>query len=149
MSHRSRTLNNVCMPPMRHHCHMEYSPEYFNVDEATYAPHHHCIPKHCASMYYNTSNSISPSLDDAEKTLFDMTDCKSNFSQIHIAPKPSFGDKPAYSKKITSRRKYNEIDRCYACDFPGCSKSYGKVSHLNAHRDTKKHGPRVSIYDFE
>lgn len=31
------------------------------------------------------------------------------------------------------RRRYNQILRKYMCSFPGCSKSYGSLNHLNTH----------------
>ncbi|KAI5968931.1 hypothetical protein KGF57_000046 [Candida theae] len=47
------------------------------------------------------------------------------------------------------RRRYNQIVRKYPCSFPGCSKSYGSLNHLNTHIVSKKHGPRKSKLDFQ
>lgn len=46
------------------------------------------------------------------------------------------------------RRRYYQINRKYNCTFPGCSKSYGLLNHLNTHIVTKKHGQRKSKADF-
>lgn len=42
------------------------------------------------------------------------------------------------------RRRYDEIERLYACNWPGCQKSYGTLNHLNAHVAMQKHGPKRS-----
>ena len=42
------------------------------------------------------------------------------------------------------RRRYDEIERLYACSWHGCSKSYGTLNHLNAHVTMQKHGPKRS-----
>lgn len=47
------------------------------------------------------------------------------------------------------RRRYNQIVRHYSCSYPGCSKSYGSLNHLNTHIVTKKHGQRKSKSDFQ
>ncbi|KAI0244850.1 hypothetical protein L0F63_001015 [Massospora cicadina] len=40
------------------------------------------------------------------------------------------------------RRRYNEIERHYCCKYPGCTKSYGTLNHLNDHIQLQSHGPR-------
>ena len=52
-----------------------------------------------------------------------------------------------FSKR--QRRKHTEMERIYDCDFEGCDKAYESISHLNTHREKKKHGDKKSIYDFE
>lgn len=47
------------------------------------------------------------------------------------------------------RRRYNQIVRKYMCSFPGCTKSYGSLNHLNTHIVSKKHGQRKSKADFQ
>lgn len=47
------------------------------------------------------------------------------------------------------RRRYNQIERRYACSYPGCTKSYGLLNHLNTHIVTKKHGSRKAKADFQ
>lgn len=47
------------------------------------------------------------------------------------------------------RRRYYQIYRKYSCLFPGCTKSYGLLNHLNTHIVTKKHGLRKSKADFK
>ncbi|KAI5478946.1 zinc finger, C2H4-type domain containing protein [Pseudohyphozyma bogoriensis] len=40
------------------------------------------------------------------------------------------------------RRRYDEIERLYDCNYPGCTKAYGTLNHLNSHKTMQKHGPR-------
>lgn len=47
---------------------------------------------------------------------------------------------PAPKKR--SRRRYDEIERIYACEWRGCDKAYGTLNHLNAHVAMQKHGPK-------
>lgn len=46
---------------------------------------------------------------------------------------------PGATQKKRPRRKYHEIERLYPCSYPGCSKSYGTLNHLNAHVAMQKH----------
>lgn len=36
----------------------------------------------------------------------------------------------------------NQIERLYSCSYPGCTKAYGTLNHLNAHITMQKHGPK-------
>lgn len=40
------------------------------------------------------------------------------------------------------RRRFDEIERLYTCDYPGCTKAYGTLNHLNSHKTMQKHGPK-------
>lgn len=35
-----------------------------------------------------------------------------------------------------------QIERLYECNYPGCTKGYGTLNHLNAHITMQKHGPK-------
>ncbi len=57
----------------------------------------------------------------------------------------SSDDSYSSAKKPKRRRRLSsQINRRYQCDFPGCQKSYEKVSHLNTHRLHKGHGQKLS-----
>lgn len=56
----------------------------------------------------------------------------------------SFVAIPGTNQKKRPRRRYDEIERLYHCNWPGCTKSYGTLNHLNAHVSMQKH---VSIID--
>lgn len=53
----------------------------------------------------------------------------------------SFVSLPGTPKK-RARRRYDEIERMYGCNYPGCTKAYGTLNHLNAHISMQKHGPK-------
>lgn len=48
---------------------------------------------------------------------------------------------PSQPKK-RPRRRFEEIERLYNCNYPGCNKAYGTLNHLNAHVSMQKHGPK-------
>lgn len=43
------------------------------------------------------------------------------------------------------RKKFNEVERLYACTYLDCTKAYGTLNHLNAHVTMQGH---VSCYAF-
>jgi len=53
------------------------------------------------------------------------------------------------ASKKRPRRRYDEIERLYSCSWPGCTKSYGTLNHLNAHVAMQKHGPKRSPSEFK
>jgi len=40
------------------------------------------------------------------------------------------------------RRKFEEVERNYVCNFEQCGKAYGTLNHLNAHVLSQNHGPK-------
>lgn len=62
-------------------------------------------------------------------------------------PAPQYG--PSGQKSRRFRRRFYQINRKYGCLWPGCTKSYGSLNHLNTHIVTKKHGQRKSKADFD
>ena len=42
----------------------------------------------------------------------------------------SFVVLPGINTKKRPRRRYDEIERHYACNYPGCTKSYGTLNHI-------------------
>ncbi|ORX57606.1 hypothetical protein DM01DRAFT_1382122 [Hesseltinella vesiculosa] len=61
----------------------------------------------------------------------------------------SFVSLPGNNQKKRPRRKYDEVDRLYHCNFLGCSKSYGTLNHLNAHICMQNHGPKRHPSEFK
>lgn len=51
--------------------------------------------------------------------------------------------------KKRPRRRYDEIERLYPCNWAGCQKSYGTLNHLNAHVAMQKHGSKRSPGEFK
>ncbi|KAM9896832.1 hypothetical protein OXX79_007249 [Metschnikowia pulcherrima] len=63
------------------------------------------------------------------------------------APQATVATEPPKARRF--RRRYYQIYRKYTCSYPGCTKSYGSLNHLNTHIVTKKHGKRKCKMDFE
>ncbi|KAF7723375.1 hypothetical protein EC973_002074 [Apophysomyces ossiformis] len=61
----------------------------------------------------------------------------------------SFVAIPGTNQKKRPRRRYDEIERLYHCNWPGCTKSYGTLNHLNAHVSMQKHGPKRHPSEFK
>jgi hypothetical protein len=67
-------------------------------------------------------------------------------------PAPAYGGPPASRQRSSShanpeyvkrpRRRAEEVDRKYACNYPGCDKAYGALNHLNTHVRNTNHGPK-------
>jgi hypothetical protein len=51
----------------------------------------------------------------------------------------SFVAIPGTNQRKRPRRRYDEIERLYHCNWPGCTKAYGTLNHLNAHVSMQKH----------
>lgn len=69
--------------------------------------------------------------------------------EISYYPMHSYPEYPDHRRGRRFRRRYNQILRKYMCSFPGCTKSYGSLNHLNTHIFSKKHGQRKSKADFQ
>ncbi|EJD07300.1 uncharacterized protein FOMMEDRAFT_69606, partial [Fomitiporia mediterranea MF3/22] len=61
----------------------------------------------------------------------------------------SFVSLPGNTVRKRPRRRYDEIERLYSCNFPGCTKAYGTLNHLNAHVNMQKHGPKRHPNEFK
>ncbi|KAF9416733.1 hypothetical protein BGZ94_010150 [Podila epigama] len=51
--------------------------------------------------------------------------------------------------KKRPRRRFDEIERLYVCNWGECEKSYGTLNHLNAHVSMQKHGPKRDPIEFK
>lgn len=51
----------------------------------------------------------------------------------------SFVAIPGTNQRKRPRRRYDEIERLYHCNWPGCTKAYGTLNHLNAHVSMQQH----------
>ncbi|OCH96260.1 hypothetical protein OBBRIDRAFT_718876, partial [Obba rivulosa] len=61
----------------------------------------------------------------------------------------SFVSLPGNAVKKRPRRRYDEIERLYQCNWPNCTKAYGTLNHLNAHVTMQKHGSKRSPGEFK
>lgn len=56
---------------------------------------------------------------------------------------------PAPTQRKRPRRRFEEIERLYGCIYPGCTKAYGTLNHLNAHVLMQKHGKKRLPEEFK
>ncbi|EJD41129.1 hypothetical protein AURDEDRAFT_69089 [Auricularia subglabra TFB-10046 SS5] len=56
---------------------------------------------------------------------------------------------PGNAVRKRPRRRYDEIERLYPCNWPNCNKSYGTLNHLNAHVTMQRHGEKRSPNEFK
>ncbi|KAI8148425.1 hypothetical protein BJV82DRAFT_474218, partial [Fennellomyces sp. T-0311] len=61
----------------------------------------------------------------------------------------SFVAIPGNNQKKRPRRRYDEIERLYHCNWPNCTKAYGTLNHLNAHVSMQKHGAKRHPAEFK
>lgn len=61
----------------------------------------------------------------------------------------SFVPAPNNQQNKRPRRRYEEIERIYDCNFPGCTKAYGTLNHLNAHVAMQNHGKKRTPEEFK
>lgn len=56
---------------------------------------------------------------------------------------------PAMRPKKRKRKKYNEVERFYKCNYKNCTKAYGTLNHLNCHIMLQKHGKKRLPSEFK
>lgn len=56
---------------------------------------------------------------------------------------------PTQQQQKRPRRRYEEIERIYQCNWESCNKAYGTLNHLNAHVTMQKHGPKRTPEEFK
>ncbi|KAK4514215.1 uncharacterized protein ATC70_001803 [Mucor velutinosus] len=61
----------------------------------------------------------------------------------------SFVAIPGTNQRKRPRRRYDEIERLYHCNWLGCTKAYGTLNHLNAHVSMQQHGPKRHPTEFK
>src|SRR2546430_1173311 len=62
---------------------------------------------------------------------------------IHFAPQNES------EIKKRRRRRADEVERLYQCNWPGCEKSYGTLNHLNTHVRNAAHGNKREPKEFQ
>ncbi|KAG0761909.1 hypothetical protein G6F63_006636 [Rhizopus arrhizus] len=92
-------------------------------------------------------NLISSSLTDPQQLMIRQR--QESVSSSSSDKVYSFVAIPGTNQKKRPRRRYDEIERLYHCNFPGCTKSYGTLNHLNAHVSMQQHGPKRQPSEFK
>lgn len=94
-----------------------------------------------------TNHIASPKIENLLNPIDGSISSGSSTTTTTATPTPTTSrGKPPVKKR--TRRKFQDIERYYVCDFPNCGKSYGALTHLNEHRVIQKHGPRLKLEDF-
>ncbi|KAI8339274.1 hypothetical protein BC941DRAFT_349994 [Chlamydoabsidia padenii] len=95
----------------------------------------------------STASYLSSALETRQRQDSISSTCSSSSS---ISDKPfSFVPLPGMKQKKRPRRKYDEIERLYHCNFNDCKKSYGTLNHLNSHIFMQEHGSKRSPSEFK
>jgi len=91
------------------------------------SPSHHSSPQqHSSATWLHNGELIQ-----GDATLG--ADGKTSYSFVPIS---------GVNSKKRPRRRFDEIERLYVCNWQDCEKSYGTLNHLNAHVNMQKHGPK-------
>ena len=84
--------------------------------------------------------TMPPSFIDTRHTRESSVSSNSSDSKVY-----SFVAIPGTNQRKRPRRRYDEIERLYHCNWAGCTKAYGTLNHLNAHVSMQQH---VSFFLF-
>ncbi|KAL1916602.1 uncharacterized protein VTP21DRAFT_5793 [Calcarisporiella thermophila] len=75
--------------------------------------------------------------------------CSSETDNEQLQKQWTFISLPGINIRKRPRRKFEEIERNYACNWPGCTKAYGTLNHLNAHIHMQGHGEKRHPSEFK
>ncbi|KAF9909085.1 hypothetical protein EC991_009146 [Linnemannia zychae] len=79
----------------------------------------------------------------------DGTDMSSLDGSVNGSKVYSFVPLSGVNSKKRPRRRFDEIERLYVCNWGECEKAYGTLNHLNAHVHMQKHGPKRLPAEFK
>ncbi|KDQ13052.1 hypothetical protein BOTBODRAFT_56353 [Botryobasidium botryosum FD-172 SS1] len=115
-------------------------------DHATSSPIHSTL-----SAESSTSSPPISTLPAHQPTRQDLSSPPSEIQSPPVTQSKtySFVSLPGNQVKKRPRRRYDEIERLYSCNFGDCSKAYGTLNHLNAHVSMQRHGPKRSPTEFK
>jgi hypothetical protein len=90
----------------------------------------------------STQASSSGIIDQLTSTTSTQVQVSADDTKHHQEKQYSFIALPGSHVRKRPRRRYDEIERLYECNWPGCTKAYGTLNHLNAHVHMQKHGSK-------
>ncbi|EGG08134.1 uncharacterized protein MELLADRAFT_71473 [Melampsora larici-populina 98AG31] len=107
--------------------------------------HHHSLPRLSIDSITSNLSSSSP-----------VTSSSNSLETVHpLLPHqlPRHDSQPYQfnlgAPRKRARRRFDEVERLYDCNYPGCTKGYGTLNHLNAHIAMQKHGPKRLPQEFK
>lgn len=123
------------------------SPGLGYVDSLALQPHHvhgqsasgayHSHPAGVAQHHQQHQRAMNPAGWSQDGTDMSSLDGSVNGSKVY-----SFVPLSGVNSKKRPRRRFDEIERLYVCNWGECEKAYGTLNHLNAHVHMQKHGPK-------
>jgi hypothetical protein len=119
------------------------SPGLGYVDSLALQPHHssgayHSHPAGSAQHHHHQQQrAMNPAGWSQDGTDMSSLDSCVNGSKVY-----SFVPLSGVNSKKRPRRRFDEIERLYVCNWGECEKAYGTLNHLNAHVHMQKHGPK-------
>ena len=96
-----------------------------------------------------TTSGMAP--EDTHRNIFPPPDgCIRPSDSLLLPPSQSSREKPDRVKR--PRRRADQVERVYRCNWPDCDKAYGALNHLNTHVRNAEHGakrvPRGSVHSY-
>jgi hypothetical protein len=95
-------------------------------------------PQQHVDLYNNNMPNTTMSMMERQR--------QSSVSSSNSDKVYSFVAIPGTNHKKRPRRRYDEIERLYHCNWPGCTKSYGTLNHLNAHVSMQQHVNNLYLF---
>ncbi|KAG0220208.1 hypothetical protein BGX33_005568 [Mortierella sp. NVP41] len=128
------------------------SPPLGYVDSLALQPHHvhgqpatsyHSHPAGSA-QHHQQQRAMNPAGWSQDGADMSSLDGSVNGSKVY-----SFVPLSGVNSKKRPRRRFDEIERLYVCNWGECEKAYGTLNHLNAHVHMQKHGPKRLPAEFK
>lgn len=110
--------------------------------------HHHSLPRLSIDSITSTHLSSSSPVTSSATSLETVHQLLPHHIPRHDSQPYHFNLLPGAPRK-RARRRFDEVERLYDCNYPGCTKGYGTLNHLNAHIAMQKHGPKRLPQEFK
>lgn len=136
--HGSRPYTNTATTTTTTNSNLAY-PLYPSAEDMSYdsRPHSSSGESNSPSYAYSHPNASNPGAVGIPPNLDPAYGNANDASKTY-----SFVSLPGNTVRKRPRRRYDEIERLYSCNYPGCTKAYGTLNHLNAHVNMQKHGQK-------
>lgn len=136
-SNTSASFNNSSLNVSSTSGSVSENPIYFTSPVPT-INRNYSMPLLNVSMHDNVSFNRNGSVPIINSNINNLDCLRTSQSLISI-------DSKIYKRQ---RKKFDEIDRHYLCNFENCNKAYGTLNHLNTHVMIQNHGPKRMPEEF-
>lgn len=121
--------------------------------KSVYSSSWEASPTQAPEQFHNNIPGISgvrlPSIKEIFPDFFDTRKPAPQYNSEGYCRNYAFIPLAERDRKPRPRRRFEEVERLYACVHPGCDKAYGALNHLNSHIVSKNHGPKRTPQEFE